>query len=66
MASHEVRRWIKLAEARGWTVTQTGKSHWRFVSPDPATPPIYVPGTSCSQCGSRNAVARFRRAGLPV
>ena len=43
----DFRDLIKIARGQGWVVTQTAKSHWRFMPPN-GEPPVYTSGSpSC-------------------
>ena len=59
----ELRALVELAEAQGWTVTPTRKSHLRFASPD-GVHLVIASGTASDRRATKNLRAQLRRAGL--
>jgi hypothetical protein len=55
---------VRRARKAGWSVTKTGKQHWRFRSPNGAT--IFAPSTPSDRRSVMNVRANLRRAGLEV
>lgn len=62
----DLRKLIKTARQAGWTVEMTRNSHWKFLPPDPALPPIIEAGSGSDVRGVKNTRARLRRCGLSV
>ncbi len=60
------QKFISVAEAHGWTVELTGKSHWCFTPADKTLAKVYTSGSP----GDKRAILNFRRdlrhRGLPV
>jgi hypothetical protein len=55
---------------RGWTVSLSGKGHYRYAPPPDAPPtarPVYVSNTPSDNYRSqKNALASFRRQGVDI
>lgn len=63
--THEVRRWVRLAEKRGWTVEGGCGRHFRFLPPGGSTI-VVVSSTPSDSHALANARRDLKRAGLPL
>ncbi len=69
-----LRTIVELAEAQGWTYSETADGHPQLVPPagmiNPATgrlaPPVSFAKTPSDVRGDRNSIAQLRRLGLQV
>jgi len=56
---------IEVAKSHDWTVRQTSKGHWCFLSPDKVTM-VHTGGSPSDFRAIRNLVARLRQRGLNI
>lgn len=61
----ELKDVIRVAEAAGFTVDRTARGHWRFRTPEGRVV-AYDAGSPSDWRGTRNTIARLRRAGLRI
>jgi hypothetical protein len=64
VANKEIKALVRLAQERGWSVTDTRNGHLKFQSPDGDI--VFGPSTPSDWRSVKNMKAHLRRAGLPI
>lgn len=58
----DLRKLVRQAEAQGWSIARTRKSHFKWTSPAGAV--VIASGTPEDPRARKNLLAQLRRAGL--
>jgi hypothetical protein len=62
----ELRPLVRAARLQGWSVSQTGRGHVKFLPKDKSMPPVFCGVTRSDVRTIHNIIAALRRSGLDV
>lgn len=63
-SNKELRPIMRAARLQGWKVTETGRSHVKFLPPDKSRPPVFCGATFSDVRTLKNLKASLKRSGL--